>query len=157
MYEPVLLLNHTDPVITYINPYCPILTQHHQVPTSTAFFWPNTIIYHIQMSDFSLSTWYSTVVRYSSLICVYQNFCSLPKKLGCLAQKLPFLPQNMLAWAHVGLAGSFGALLVGWSVLVRGLYLTRHLYFTLFLIFLVILFIHYLHPPPPSGRMIQAK
>ena len=58
------------------------------------------------------------------LICVYQNFCSFPKWLGCLAKKRPFLPQNMLSWAHMGLVGSFGALLVGWLVVVvRGLYL----------------------------------
>ena len=38
------------------------------------------------------------------------ELCSLPKKLGCLAQKRP---QNMLSWAHIGLAGSFGAPLVG--------------------------------------------
>ena len=38
----------------------------------------------------------------------------------------------MLSWAHIGLAGSFGALLVGWLVVVaRGLYLARHL-FTLY-------------------------
>ena len=30
----------------------------------------------------------------------------------------PFLLQNMLSWAHKGLAGSFGALLVGWLVVV---------------------------------------
>ena len=36
----------------------------------------------------------------------------------------------MLSRAHIGLAGSFGALLVGWFVVVaRGLNLTRHLYF----------------------------
>ena len=52
------------------------------------------------------------------LICWYQNFCSLPQYLGCLAQKRPFLPQNMHSWAHIGLAGSFGALLVGWLVVV---------------------------------------
>ena len=35
----------------------------------------------------------------------------------------------MLSWAHIGLAGSFGALLVGWLVVVvRGLYLARHLF-----------------------------
>ena len=40
----------------------------------------------------------------------------------------PFLPQNMLSWARVGLAGSFSVLLVGWLVVVeRGLYLARHL------------------------------
>ena len=33
------------------------------------------------------------------LICGYQNFCSVPKWLGCLARKRPFLPQNMLPWA----------------------------------------------------------
>ena len=38
----------------------------------------------------------------------------------------------MLSWGHIGLAGSFGALLVGWLVVVaRGLYLARHL-FTLY-------------------------
>ena len=35
----------------------------------------------------------------------------------------------MLSWAHIGLAGSFGALLVGWLVVVvRGLYLARLLF-----------------------------
>ena len=35
----------------------------------------------------------------------------------------------MLSLAHIGLAGSFGALLVGWLVVVaRGLYLARHLF-----------------------------
>ena len=34
----------------------------------------------------------------------------------------------MLSLAHIGLAGSSGALLVGWLVVVvRGLYLARHL------------------------------
>ena len=36
-----------------------------------------------------------------------------PVKLGFLAQKWPNLAQNMLSWAHIGLAGSFGALLIG--------------------------------------------
>ena len=31
------------------------------------------------------------------LICGYRNFCSLPKELGRLAQKQPFLSQNMLS------------------------------------------------------------
>ena len=36
---------------------------------------------------------------------------------------------NMLSWAHISLAGSFGALLVGWLVVVvRGLYIARHLF-----------------------------
>ena len=40
----------------------------------------------------------------------------------------------MLSWAHIGLAGSFGALLMDWLVAVaRGLYLARHL-FTLYLV-----------------------
>ena len=41
----------------------------------------------------------------------------------------PFLSRNILSWAHIGLAGSFGALLVVWLVVVaRGLYLARHLF-----------------------------
>ena len=43
MYQTVPF--HIDPVTSYINLYCPILTQHHQVPTSTAFYWPSTIMY----------------------------------------------------------------------------------------------------------------
>jgi len=40
-----------------------------------------------------------------------------------------FLPQNTLSWAHIGLAGSFGALLVGCLVVVVcGLYLATHLF-----------------------------
>ena len=39
------------------------------------------------------------------------------------------LPQNMLSWEHIGLAGLFGALLVGWLVVgMRVLYLARHLF-----------------------------
>ena len=37
MYQPVPL--HTDPVTSYINPYCPILTQYHHVSTSTTLEW----------------------------------------------------------------------------------------------------------------------
>ena len=42
-----------------------------------------------------------------------QNFCFLSKWLGCFAQKQPYLPPNMHSLAHLGLAGSFGALLLG--------------------------------------------
>ena len=42
-----------------------------------------------------------------------KTFALSPKKIGVLAQKRPFLPQNMLSWAYDVLAGSFGALLVG--------------------------------------------
>ena len=59
-------------------------------------------------------------------LCGYQNFCFLSKILEILAQKRPNFAQNMLSWTHIGLAGSFGALLVGWLVLWRGLYLARH-------------------------------
>ena len=56
-----------------------------------------------------------------------------PVKIRIFGPKWPFLPQNMLSWAHIGHAISFGALLVGWLVVVaRGLYLARHL-FTLYL------------------------
>ena len=55
-----------------------------------------------------------------------------PVKIRIFGPKWPFLPQNMLSWAHIGHAISFGALLVGWLVVVaRGLYLARHL-FTLY-------------------------
>ena len=41
---------------------------------------------------------------------------------------------------HIGLAGSFGALLVGWSVVVvRELYLARHLFTLLHLILFILL------------------
>ena len=65
--------------------------------------------------------------------------------MGCpVKKKKDFLPKNNPIWPEIGifvhfgpgLAGSFGALLVGWLVVVaRGLYLARHL-FTLFTIFL---------------------
>ena len=59
------------------------------------------------------------------------------------SKKKDFLPKNDKIWPKIGIfvhfgpgpAGSFGALLVGWFVVVaRGLYLARHL-FTLFLQF----------------------
>ena len=51
-----------------------------------------------------------------------------PVKLRIFGPKTAILPQNVFSWAHIGLAGSFGALLVGWLVVVvRGLYLARHL------------------------------
>ena len=33
-----------------------------------------------------------------------------PKTIRMFGPKTAFLPQNMLSWAHTGLAGSFGAL-----------------------------------------------
>ena len=62
------------------------------------------------------------------------------KLLISQVKKKDFLPQNDQIWPEIGnfghfgpgLAGSFDALLVGWLVVVvRGLYLARHL-FTLF-------------------------
>ena len=45
-----------------------------------------------------------------------------------MTQKRPFLPLDMLSWEHIGLAGSIGALLVGWSVVVvHGLYLLNYI------------------------------
>ena len=52
------------------------------------------------------------------LICGYQNFAPF-KKLGYLAQKRPLLlPKNAFS-THIGLAGSFCALLVGWWVVAH--------------------------------------
>ena len=48
---------HINPVPLNSKQYQVILTQYHQVPTSTAFYWLSTIIYHIQMSDFPFLTW----------------------------------------------------------------------------------------------------
>ena len=42
-----------------------------------------------------------------------KTFASSHRKLGFFAQKRPNLAQNMLSWAHTGLAGPFGAPLVG--------------------------------------------
>ena len=36
-----------------------------------------------------------------------------PEIIRMFGPKTAFLSQNMLSWAHIGLAGSFGALLVG--------------------------------------------
>ena len=36
-----------------------------------------------------------------------------PKMSRMFGPKMAIFPQNMLSWAHIGLAGSFGALLVG--------------------------------------------
>ena len=50
-----------------------------------------------------------------------------------MAQKRPFLLQNMLSWALIGLAiGSFSALLIGWLVDgcgARGVYRKTPIYF----------------------------
>ena len=46
----------------------------------------------------------------------YQNFCSLPQKLGCVTQKRQFCPKicNFGHFgANIGIVGSVGALLVG--------------------------------------------
>ena len=57
-------------------------------------------------------------------------FCYVgTKTLGILAKKRQNFAQNMLSWAHIGLAGSFGALLVWLEVVARGLYLARPIYF----------------------------
>ena len=42
---------HINPVPLNSKQYQVILTQYHQVPTSTDFYWPRTIICHIQMSS----------------------------------------------------------------------------------------------------------
>ena len=40
-----------------------------------------------------------------------------------------FAPRYVHSWAHIGIAGSFGALLVSCLVVVaRGLYLAKHLF-----------------------------
>ena len=57
-----------------------------------------------------------------------------PVRIRNFGPKWPNFAQNMLSWAHIGLAGSFGVLLPGvlsvcWlEVVVRGLYLPRHLF-----------------------------
>ena len=52
-----------------------------------------------------------------------------PVKLRIFGPKTAILPQNIFSWAHIGLAGSFSALLVGWLVVVaHGLYLANHTY-----------------------------
>ena len=56
IYQPVP--PYTVPVQPSINQFRSILTQYYQVLTSTTLYWPSTIINHIQMSDFSWSTWY---------------------------------------------------------------------------------------------------
>ena len=43
-FEDALFL-YTDPVPSWINQYRLLLTQYHQVPTSTAFYWTSTIVY----------------------------------------------------------------------------------------------------------------
>ena len=61
----------------------------------------------------------------------------VPKRLLSPVKTRIFLPKNDQIWPEIGifglfgpgLAGSFGALLVGWLVvLARGLYLARHLF-----------------------------
>ena len=52
-----------------------------------------------------------------------------PVRIRNFGPKWPNFAQNMLSWAHIGLAGSFDALLVGWLVVVaHRLYLARHLF-----------------------------
>ena len=48
MSQPVLL--HTDPVLSYIKPHCPILTKYHQVPTSVKTFKCQTFLCRPEMS-----------------------------------------------------------------------------------------------------------
>ena len=61
----------------------------------------------------------------------------MTKSFAYSSKKLYFEPQNSHIWPKIvifghfgpGLAGSFGALLVGWLVVVaRGLYLARHIF-----------------------------
>ena len=52
-----------------------------------------------------------------------------PIRIRIFGPKTSIFPQIMLSCAHIGLASSFGALLVGLLVvLTRGLYLARHLF-----------------------------
>ena len=90
-------------------------------------FWPNIGI-------FGPSGAMPDQIKCEQSVWVGFTLCgSSPFKIRILAQKRPNLAQNW-HFSHFwrGLAGSFGALLVGWLVVVtRGLYLARHL-FTLY-------------------------
>ena len=72
-----------------------------------------------------------------------------PKIIRIIGPKRPFLPQDMLSWAHLGLAGLFDTLLVGWLVVVmRGLYVATHR-FTLYIYATTRVYREGNHPPPP--------
>ena len=82
-------------------------------------------------------------------------------KIRIFAQKQPNVARNWHFWSFgPGLAGSFGALLVGWMVVVaRGLYLARHL-FTLFDNCTSYDFLHigrYLLPRPESVGQLRLE
>ena len=87
-----------------------------------------------------------------------KTLTSTRKNIGFLAWKRPILAQNILSWAHIGLVSSFGALLVGWLLVVaRWLYLARHL-FTLLIIWSVtrkvsIFFSTFSFIDPPKTQM----
>ena len=78
----------------------PILYQNH-VPAKTGQSWKKKMLTFSQI-NISLLTDFRCLLRTNGFsACGYQNFCSHPKWLGCLARKRPFLPQIMLPWAAV--------------------------------------------------------
>ena len=67
-------------------------------------------------------------------MCVPELLLPPVKKIGCLAEKRPYLPQNMLSLAHITYR-PLAHLVPCWLVVVaRGLYLARYL-FTLYQLF----------------------
>ena len=59
----------------------------------------------------------------------------------------------MLSLAHIGLAGAFGALLVGWLVVVvRRLYLARHLFTLYTYISIVVISMYYVYEKGELNR-----
>ena len=69
------------------------------------------------------------------LICVCQNFCSLTKQLGRLAQNVN-CPEICFCWHIQALPAHLATLLSGWLVVaVHGLYLARQLFYCFHLFF----------------------
>ena len=101
-------------------------------------FWPKICIFWSLWANIGLydlfgampDRWNNAnkVLQWFSDMCVPQFW--LPHKIiRTFGPKRPFLSRNMLSWAHTGLAVSFGALFVGWLVVVvHRLYLARYLF-----------------------------
>ena len=61
MYQPVLL--HTNPVLSYINPHCPILTKYQPVPPSVKIFKYQTFLCRLRWAQLNLSLVFDTFFK----------------------------------------------------------------------------------------------
>ena len=87
------MLPSTDHVPSCINQSRSILTQYHQVPTSTAFYWPSSIKYQTVLPCTDTAPTYINQYH-SSLTQYHQETTSTAFYWPCTTKYQPFLPST---------------------------------------------------------------